>query len=50
MGAGWSGVSEESGNSYVSVRLDDPSFTAPINARLVQFKGEDVYRLVWSRS
>jgi uncharacterized protein (DUF736 family) len=31
------------------VRLDDPSFTAPINCRLVKTGAEHGYSLVWER-
>jgi uncharacterized protein (DUF736 family) len=31
----------------VSVRLDDPSFPAPVNANLTEVDNE--YRLIWSR-
>ena len=47
VGAGWKAVSED-GEPYVSVKLDDPSFTAPIYANL--FEGDDgKYALIWSR-
>ena len=36
------------GRDYLSVKLDDPSFNAPIFANL--FDGEDdTYNLIWSR-
>jgi uncharacterized protein (DUF736 family) len=47
-GAGWSKAAKETGAEYLSVKLDDPSFTAPVYATLVQGeKGE--HRLIWSR-
>jgi len=47
-GAGWSKAAKDSGAEYVSVKLDDPSFTAPVYATLVQGeKGE--HKLIWSR-
>lgn len=46
IGAAWQKTSTE-GNPYLSIRLDDPSFTAPIACRLVA--GEDAHRLIWSR-
>jgi uncharacterized protein (DUF736 family) len=49
MGAAWKERSEK-GSDYLSVRIDEPSFPGPINARLVQFDGEEVYRLIWSRN
>ena len=46
IGAAWSKRSSER-RDYLSVKLDDPSFTAPIYANLV----EDVegFALIWSR-
>ena len=32
-----------------SVKLDDPSFPAPIYASLVEVEGEDGLSLIWSR-
>jgi uncharacterized protein (DUF736 family) len=47
-GAGWTKAARETGAEYVSVKLDDPSFPAPIYATLVQ--GDDgEHRLIWSR-
>ena len=47
IGAAWSKRSNE-GRDYLSVKLDDPSFTAPIYANLVE-DGE-AFALIWSRS
>ena len=47
IGAAWSKRSSE-GRDYLSVKLDDPSFTAPIYANLVE-DGE-TFTLIWSRS
>jgi uncharacterized protein (DUF736 family) len=47
IGAAWSKRSSE-GRDYLSVKLDDPSFTAPIYANLVE-DGE-AFNLIWSRS
>jgi uncharacterized protein (DUF736 family) len=47
IGAAWSKRSSE-GRDYLSVKLDDPSFTAPIYANLVE-DGE-TFALIWSRS
>ena len=49
IGAAWKERSE-AGKTYLSVRLDDPSFPAPVYCRLFQFDGEEGYRLIWSRS
>ena len=48
IGAAWSKRSEE-GRDYLSVKLDDPSFPAPIYATLVEVEGEDGMQLIWSR-
>ena len=47
IGAAWSKRSAEN-RDYLSVKLDDPSFTAPIYANLVE-DGE-AFNLIWSRS
>jgi len=47
-GAGWKKKSSE-GREYLSVKLDDPSFPAPIYASLVEMEGEDSLSLIWSR-
>src|SRR5262245_18269920 len=47
IGAAWSKRSSE-GRDYLSVKLDDPSFTAPIYANLVE--DGDTFTLIWSRS
>ena len=47
-GAGWSKTARETGAEYLWLKLDDPSFTAPVYASLVQGdKGE--HKLIWSR-
>jgi uncharacterized protein (DUF736 family) len=48
VGAAWSKVSGE-GVPYVSLKLDDPSFAAPIYANLVD-KNDGTHDLIWSRS
>ena len=48
IGAGWSKRSEE-GRDYLSLKLDDPSFTAPIYANLLDDEGSEGYTLLWSR-
>ncbi|ACI93571.1 protein of unknown function [Afipia carboxidovorans OM5] len=45
-GAAWKKKSDK-GNAYLSVKLDDPSFPAPIYASLVE-SDEDM-ALIWSR-
>ena len=46
-GAAWKKASRED-REYLSVKLDDPSFPAPIYANLVE--AEDGYSLIWSRT
>ena len=48
IGAAWNKTSE-AGREYKSVTLDDPSFPAPVYARLIE--GENgTHDLIWSRS
>jgi len=47
-GAAWKKTSSE-GREYLSVKLDDPSFPAPIYASLVEVEGEEGFSLIWSR-
>lgn len=49
LGAAWQKRSSESDRDYLSVKLDDPSFPAPIYATLSEVEGEDGYQLIWSR-
>jgi uncharacterized protein (DUF736 family) len=46
IGAAWSTTSK-AGNAYISVKLDDPSFAAPIFCRLVA--SDKVHSLIWNR-
>ncbi len=46
-GAAWKKTSNE-GRDYLSVKLDDPSFPAPIYATLVEGE-DDSHVLIWSR-
>ena len=48
-GAAWKRKSQESSRDYLSVKLDDPSFAAPIYATLVEVEGEEGHSLIWSR-
>ena len=48
IGAGWSKRSNE-GRDYLSVKLDDPSFPAPIYATLIAVDGQEGLQLIWSR-
>lgn len=46
-GAAWKKTSNE-GRDYLSVKLDDPSFPAPIYATLVEGE-DDTLTMIWSR-
>ncbi|WP_407186858.1 DUF736 domain-containing protein [Bradyrhizobium centrosematis] len=48
IGAGWSKRSNE-GRDYLGLKLDDPSFTAPIFANLFDDEEGDGHSLIWSR-
>ena len=48
IGAAWSKRSNE-GRDYLSVKLDDPSFPAPIYATLIEGEEPGAYTLIWSR-
>ncbi|MER9431515.1 DUF736 domain-containing protein [Mesorhizobium sp. M0408] len=47
-GAAWKKTSRE-GRDYHSVKLDDPSFPAPIYASLVETDTDGEFSLIWSR-
>ena len=47
-GAAWKKTARDTNRDYLSVKLDDPSFPAPIYANLVD--AEEGYSLVWSRN
>jgi uncharacterized protein (DUF736 family) len=47
-GAAWKKRSNE-GREYLSVKLDDPSFPAPIYATLIEVENETDLSLIWSR-
>jgi uncharacterized protein (DUF736 family) len=49
VGAVWPKRSGE-GRDYLSVKLDDPSFNAPIYANLFDDPDGETYTLIWSRS
>ena len=48
IGAAWSKRSNE-GRDYLGLKLDDPSFTAPIYANLFDDEDGDTFSLIWSR-
>ncbi len=49
IGAAWTKRSSE-GRDYLSLKLDDPSFTAPIFANLFDDEDGEGYSLIWSRA
>ena len=49
IGAAWSKRSNE-GRDYLSLKLDDPSFTNPIFANLFDDEDGESFSLIWSRS
>jgi uncharacterized protein (DUF736 family) len=48
IGAAWAKQSNE-GRNYLGLKLDDPSFTAPIFANLFDDEDGEGYSLIWSR-
>jgi uncharacterized protein (DUF736 family) len=48
IGAAWSKRSKE-GRDYLGLKLDDPSFAAPIYANLFADEDGETYSLIWSR-
>ena len=48
VGAAWSKRSSE-GRDYLSLKLDDPSFNAPIYANLFDDEDGEGFNLIWSR-
>lgn len=48
-GAAWKKTARESSREYLSVKLDDPSFPAPIYASLIEGDDGEGHSLIWSR-
>ncbi|MET3794333.1 DUF736 domain-containing protein [Aquamicrobium terrae] len=48
IGAAWSKRSNE-GRDYLGLKLDDPSFNAPIYAKLFDDEDGETFSLIWSR-
>jgi uncharacterized protein (DUF736 family) len=48
-GAAWKKTARETDREYLSVKLDDPSFPAPIYTSLVKIEGDEGFTLIWSR-
>ena len=49
LGAAWEKNGKENGLVYYDVKLDDPTFAAPIRCRLAQAKQGGGYLLIWER-
>jgi uncharacterized protein (DUF736 family) len=49
IGAGWAKTSKE-GRDYLSLKLDDPSFAAPIYASLFDDEDGKTFNLIWTRT
>lgn len=49
LGAAWQKVARDTERDYLSVKLDDPSFPAPIYATLIEVEGEEGLQMIWSR-
>ncbi|KMO14842.1 DUF736 domain-containing protein [Methylobacterium platani] len=49
IGAGWAKRSNE-GRDYISIKIDDPSLTGPLYARLFAEEDGRTHSLVWTRS
>ncbi|MGM4954125.1 DUF736 domain-containing protein [Bradyrhizobium barranii] len=49
LGAAWKKTARETDREYLSVKLDDPTFPAPIYASLVKVEGDESFALIWSR-
>ena len=48
LGAAWAKTANESGRLYHQVRIDDPSFPAPLFANLIAHKAGASYSLIWN--
>jgi uncharacterized protein (DUF736 family) len=48
IGAGWTKTSQ-GGREYLALKLDDPSFAAPVFANLIAGEDGESHRLIWSR-
>ena len=48
-GAAWKKTARDSNREYLSVKLDDPIFPAPLYASLVKVEDDDSFTLIWSR-
>ena len=48
IGAAWTKTSQ-GGRDYLALKLDDPSFAAPVYANLITEEDGATHRLIWSR-
>jgi len=48
VGGAWEKTAEATGRKYLSVRLDDPTFAAPLYASLLE-QEDGTHNLIWSR-
>ena len=48
-GAAWKRVAKDSGREYLSLKLEDPSFPAPIYCSLVASDDPETWNLIWNR-
>ena len=48
LGAAWQKTAKDTERDYLSVKLDDPSFPAPIYATLIEVEGQEGLQLIWS--
>lgn len=48
-GAAWKRTAKESQREYLSLKLEDPSFAAPIYCSLVASEDPDTFNLIWNR-
>jgi uncharacterized protein (DUF736 family) len=49
LGVAWKKTVRDADREYLSVKLDDPSFSSPIYASLVKGESEGGFMLIWSR-
>ncbi len=49
LGGGWREKSKDDEREYISLRLDDPSFAAPIRAAFFENESEGTGVMVWGR-
>nr|WP_070959379.1 DUF736 domain-containing protein [Hyphomonas sp. Mor2] len=50
LGAAWRQESRDGGKAYLSIKLDDPSFAAPIRAAFFENESEGTGVMVWNRA